>query len=45
MGILGQPFYPIFVNFSQFFQARTTFSKSLKNLKQTQIYHTIPLIT
>ena len=31
--ILEQPFYPIFAHFSPNFQSRTTFSKSLKNLK------------
>ena len=36
--ILGQPFYPIFPHFSQFFQARTTFQILLKILNNTFRY-------
>ena len=34
---LGQPFLPIFPHFSQFFQARTTFSNLLNILKTTHL--------
>ena len=40
MGILAQPFYPIFVYFSSFFpifSKQDHFSKSLKHLKKKHI--------
>ena len=44
MRTLGQPFYPIFAHFSQFFQLRTTFSNLLKILNITDISYN-PFIT